>query len=310
MAVRRGLGHSIFLSAVLTTAHAYGSDIVVQPRVSAGMQDYELSFADVITPHGNGFGFRDGFTVRDHLPIAGAGLTLSSGRLFIDLSGQWSKTGHDQGEIFQGSTVDSAGDSTPALGFEHHFDARFHRQELNAALGWALTPNFSAYLGYKHASLNMTQMRAPIETVRADIGDVLQVGNYIMQFSYDGFFLGTTYSLPVSDWGALSAQASIARLNAGFRQHFDGSVFIVTPDGNFYLDPSFIDSRVSGNSNGLNAGLSWTGNVGVASNPVRGLSYTIGIDLSQYRFHGSASDGDFEEKATRVRIELRYRFGL
>jgi hypothetical protein len=310
MARHRGLGRWIFFLAVLATAPCHALDVVVQPRLSAGMQDYELSFADVITPNGNGFRFRDGFTVRDHLPIAGAGLTLSSGPLFVDLSGQWSKTGHDQGEIFQGSTVDSAGDTTPALGFEHHFDARFNRQELNAALGWALTPNFSAYLGYKHASLNMTQMREPIQTVQADIGDVLQVGNYVMQFSYHGVFVGTTYSLPVRAWGTFSAQASVARLNAGFRQHFDGSVFVVAPGGNFYLNPSFIDSRVGGNCNGANVGLSWSGNVGVASNPVPGLSYTIGIDQSQYRFHGSASDGDFQEKTTRLRIELRYRFGL
>jgi hypothetical protein len=116
--------------------------------------------------------------------------------------------------------------------------------------------------------------------------------------------------LPVRSWGTLSAQASIARLNASFRQHFDGSVFVVTPSGNFYLNPSFIDSRVGGNSTGLNAGLSWTGNFGVANNPVRGLTYTVGVDQSQYRFHGSATDGDFEEKNTRFRFELRYRFSL
>jgi hypothetical protein len=194
MAACRGIGRSAIVLTVLVTAPAHALEMAVQPRITAGIQDYALSFADVITPNGNGFRFRDGFTVRDHLPIAGAGLTVSCGRLFVDLSGQWSKTGHDQGEIFQGSTVDSAGDTTGALGFEHHFDARFNRQELNAALGWALTPNFSAYLGYKHASLNMTQMRAPIQTVQPNFGDVLQVGSYIMDFSYHGFFLGTTYS--------------------------------------------------------------------------------------------------------------------
>jgi hypothetical protein len=309
MAVCRGIGRSAIVLAVLVAARAQALEMAVQPRVTAGTQDYELSFADVITPNGNGFRFRDGFTIRDHLPIAGTGLTVSSGRLFADLSGQWSKVGHDQGEIFQGSTFDSAGDTTGALGFEHHFDARFSRQELNAALGWALTPNFSAYLGYKHASLNMTQVRAPIQTVQPNFGDVLQDGSYIMDFSYHGFFLGTTYSLPVRTWGMFSAQASIARLNASFRQHFEGSVFVVTPVGNLPLDPSFIDSRVSGDSNGLNAGLSWTGNVGAAGSALRGLTYTVGVDQSQYRFHGSATDGDFEEKNTRLRFELRYRFG-
>jgi hypothetical protein len=87
-------------------------------------------------------------------------------------------------------------------------------------------------------------------------------------------------------------------------------VFVVTPVGNFFLDPSFIDSRVSGDSTGLNVGLSWTGNLGAAGNRMRGLTYTVGVDQSQYRFHGSATDGDFEEKNTRFRVELRYRFAL
>jgi hypothetical protein len=231
--------------------------------------------------------------------------------LFADLSGQWSKTGSDQGEIFQGTTVDSAGDSTPATGFEHHFDARFARHEINAAVGWAFSPEFSAYFGYKNAKLDMTQMRRPDSAPQPNFFDVLQTGAYTMDFSYHGFFVGATYSLPVRTWGALSVQSSVARLDASFQQSFQGTVYVVTPIGPLFLDPSFINSTVHGTSTGLNVGISWTGNLGWLSDRLQSLSYTIGFDQSQYKFSASAvADGDFEEKNRRARLELRYRFAL
>jgi hypothetical protein len=331
MAAGRGIGRSAVMLAVLVAARSHALDIAVQPRLSGGIQDYQLTFPDVITPSlvTNGARLREGFSIRDHLPYAGAGLTVSRGRLFVDLSGQWSKSGQDHGYIFQGNGLntpygftDTSGqfhNFTGAGGHNHTLDSRFARQELNAAVGWALSSNFSAYLGYKSAALNITQMRAPFLVPAPQNGDVLQLGNYIMDFSYHGFFLGTTYSLPVGAWGNLAVQASIAELDASFKQHFDGLLFIYTTTSTktgtvigppIFLNPSLEYSTVHGNSTGLNVGLSWTGNVGVASNPLRGLTYTIGLDQSQYRFHGSATDGDFEEKNTRFRAELRYRFGL
>jgi hypothetical protein len=294
----------------LLSAVARAEPLVVQPRLSAGTQQYQLSFADVITPNGNSFRFRNGFTVGDRLAFGGAGITLSSGSLFADLSGQWSRTGTDQGEIFQGTAFDANGDTTGALGHEHHFDARFARHEINAALGWAVNSDFSAYLGYKDARLSMTQARAPVLPV-PEFGDVLQLGTFTMDFSYHGFFLGGTYSIPVAPWdGAFSIQSSIARLSASFTQYFAGSVAIYTAAGLLFLDPAFMNSHVTGTSTGLNLGLSWTGNLAWMSARLRNLSYTLGVDESQYKFDApSVVDGNFEEKNTRMRLDLRYRFG-
>ena len=321
VAACRGIGRSAIVLTALVAARSQALEVAVQPRVSVGMQDYQLTFPDVITPHlnDNRITVRDGFSIRDHLPYAGAGLTASSGNLFVDLSGQWSKTGHDTGFIFQGNSLNFPYGFGGSGGHNHSIDSRFGRQELNATIGYALSPNFSAYVGYKQATLNITQLRTPFFNPPPQNGDVLQYGNYIMDFSYHGFFLGTTYSLPIGSWGALSAQASIARLNASFKQHFDGLLFIYTSiqtaAGSVIglpipLSPSLENSSVHGDSTGLNVGISWTGNIGVASNPVHGLTYTLGVDQSQYRFNGSATDGNFEEKNTRFRFELRYRFGL
>jgi hypothetical protein len=312
MTVGRRIGRSALALAVLVAARLQAQDIVVQPRASAGMQDYQLSFPDVITPSltSNNIRIREGFTIRDHLPYAGTGLTVSSGRLFVDLSGQWSKTGESQSFNFQGNGLAGAYGFSGDGGHDHSLDSRFSRHELNAALGWALSSNFSAYLGYKNATLNISQRRKPLLPPPPQFGDVLQDGNYIMDFSYHGFFIGTTYALPVRSWGVLSVQASIARLDASFQQHLDGALFIFTSTGFIFLNPSLESSTVRGSSTGLNTGVSWTGNVGMASNPVRGLTYTIGLDQSQYRFQAPVTDGDFEEKNTRFRFELRYRFGL
>jgi hypothetical protein len=315
------IGAATIALTVLFATRCPALDIVVQPRVTGGVQDYQLTFPDVITPSLTTNGAtseRPGFTIRDHLPYAGGGLTASSGRLFVDLSGQWSKTGETNSYIFQGNDLDEPYGYKGLGGHLHSLDSRFARQELNAAVGWALSPNFSAYLGYKSATLNMTQMRTPFLVPLPQDGDVLQDGNYNMDFSYHGFFLGTTYSLPVRTWGALSVQASIAQLDASFKQSFEGLLFIYTITntksgpvlGGILLNPSLENSRVSGSTNGLNVGVSWTGDFGWATPRLRRLSYTIGLDQSQYKFKADVvSDGDFEEKNTRVRLDVRYRFG-
>jgi hypothetical protein len=296
------------LAALLGTA-AHAESFTLQPHLGGGVQDYELSFADVITISGNGFRARDGFTIGDHLSFASAGLTASRGQFFADVSGQWSNTGKDQGQIFQGSQTGSG--FTNSLGHNHLFDARFDRQELNATLGWGVTPNFSAYIGYKQATLNLTQARTPSLSPPPIFGDVLQVGNYIMDFSYHGFFLGASYAVPVRTWGTLSVQSSVARLNASFKQHFEGNVLLFTSSGFTSLNPAFMTSRVGGRSTGLNVGISWTGNFGVVSTRLQKLTYTIGLDESQYKFDApDVTDGNFEEKSTRARFDLRYRFDL
>jgi hypothetical protein len=291
--------------AAATGAHA--AQLVIQPRLSVGTQDYELKFTDVITPVGTSFDFRDGFTIKDSIAFTGAGLTVSSGRFFADLSAQQSRTGEEKGEVFQGSQTGFG--TTNSIGHNHLFDARFKRDELSATAGWGVTGNFSVYLGYKNATLDMNQKRSPALSPPAIVGDVLQDGNYIMDFSYRGFFVGASYSVPVSDRGAFSIQSSVARLNADFKQRFEGNVYRVTSSGPLSLNPAFINSSVSGSSSGLNLGVSWTGNFGGADTWRRHLSYTLGIDESQYQFKADAVlDGNFEEKNTRVRFDLRYRF--
>jgi hypothetical protein len=291
----------------------------LQPRVSAGLQNYSMGFEDVISPVSNGgLDFiRDGFEVADVLPFVGAGATLTWGRLFFDVSGQWSRNGHDETRQRMSTEIDKNGNTSPGVvgasnvfGQTHRLVADFDRSEYNGAVGWAVTDAFSTYLGYKRASSDMTQTTAPELTPPPSIGDVLFAGDYAMEFSYHGFYIGATYSLPVRDWGAFALQSSIARLDGSFTERFAGTAGIfVSPTSQVAINPSFRDGTVEGKSTGFNIGLSFTGGLGL-----RGLSYTIGIDRSLYKFDSGKSPAfwaaDYEEVNTRGRIDLRYRLPL
>jgi hypothetical protein len=294
---------------------AAAQSVSVQPRLSGGVQDYELHFDDVILPLPNGgHDFRAGFKVDDRLPFVAGGITVSRGRLFADLSGQWSQNGGSHGEQFENVAI-GPGLYTAGDGQNHRSDTRFDRQEQNLTLGWGATPALSLYVGYKHADVNLTQTLAPILTPAPFVdltggrdGDVLFTGDYHMKFRYSGAFIGATYAIPVGP-GAFALQSSLARLSGTFSQRFQGIVQVTNagaPAGLRQINPTFKDGEVNGQSYGVNLGVSWSGNLG----PLR---YTIGVDQSQYKFDSGKSSSiwaaDLEEKNTRVRLDLRYRLG-
>jgi hypothetical protein len=290
----------------------------IQPRVSVGQQDYEISFSDVTSgTSGGGLYYRDGFTLSDRLSFAGAGLTIGVGRFFFDLSGQRSNTGQASTRQFQGTAL---GDGTVSqvpgsLGHNHSLDSKFERDEFNATLGYGITSQFSAYVGYKHANtdlhnrLDWNWVGAPLPA----LDEVLYDGTRSAEFKYDGAFVGATYSLPVDSWhGNFAIQSSLAFLDGSFQESFDGDVFLVGSNSLILVDPSIRGigvSKVTGKSRGLNLGVSWTGSFG-SSKSLERLSYTIGLDRSEYDFDSPDATGDFQETGTRLRLELRYRFNV
>ena len=312
MSIRRLAGQCAVLLVASYAIPVFADPVAFQARATIGQQRYELTFEDVINPDDVGsFDFRDGFSIADTLLIKGAGLTTTYGSFFFDLSGQWSDTGHSEGVQFMGRATGQG--LAPGNGHAHQELNSFDREEYNGTLGWAITSNFSAYAGYKRATVDLTQATTPVLSPLPNFGDVLFVGDYAMEFEYDGYFLGATYSIPVRTWGALSLQSSIARLDGSFSQVFSGAAVIftgtLTP---FFLDPSFRNGVVEGRSTGINVGISWTGNFGALGSGFDRLSYTIGVDHSEYSFDSGESNAfwaaDFTEKTTRGRLDLRYLF--
>lgn len=309
--------------ALLFAARAGAQSVVVQPRLSTGVQDYQLRFDDVITPIPNGgTDIRGGFKVADTITFVGGGINVAYQRLFVDASGQWSQTGTDHNQQVEGNAIGN-GVFTQGDGQNHNSDVSFHRQELNLSFGWAATSELSVYAGYKYARVDLTQHLSPIltppplvNTATGQDGNVLFFGDYLMNFSYNGGFVGASYAVPVGNVGAVALQSSLARLDGVFRQRFSGNVFVTNP--NFPNDlrpinPSFKDGEVDGVSFGLNLGISWSGNFAWIGAPLQRLVYTIGVNQSQYKFDSGKSKSlwaaDLQEKNTRARFELRYRLG-
>ena len=285
-----------------------------QLRGTLGLQQYELRFADIVIPSdppipGAEITFRDGFEVEDQQTFGGVGLTASFGRFSIDLSGQRSGTGKDTGQQFQGNQqLQNNPFGIPVdLGVNHSLNSSFDREELNLNFGYGITNNITLFAGYKDAESTIRNTLAPI----GEIGFFALTfeGDRIADFSYDGWQAGAATAIPVDKLnGTFSVQAAVVFLNGDFVERFEGQNFVATPAGPVEVDPSLIvgGATVSGDSVGVNVGVAWTGRF---SKDLPKLLYTIGFDHSRYEFEtDQTAFGDFEEKNTRLRFDLRYRF--
>ena len=126
-----------------------------------------------------------------------------------------------------------------------------------------------------------------------------------------------TYSFPVERWGgAFGFQGSVARLDGKVEAEFDFPLFVSIPVAPFLVpvDPRVIGLTTTepsrGNSTGLNLGLSWTGSFNWISPKLSKLSYTLGVDRSEYSFEERSRTNDFSETVTRIRLDLRYAIGI
>jgi hypothetical protein len=324
MTFRRGL-LPVAVVASINCIAANAAEVAIAPRIGGGIQNYSVGFGDVVTTlfpaaPGNA-AVRDGFKAGDAIEFYGAGVTVSYGRLFVDLSGQKSGTGRDRATQFQATYIPSiTGSVSPAIqGHVHNLTMDFKRQELNASVGWGFTPEFSAYIGYKNASVDLNQFIQPATPATIPVGpipellDGLVLGNYAFKFKYDGAFIGTTYSIPVRSWGAIGLQSSIAYLTGKVDYTFVGATAVFNPfiPGGGYVSGVSTASPGRGSSVGFNVGISFTGRFNWISEKLSNASYTLGVDRSTYSFESSnsaAGEGDFEENTTRARLDLRYAF--
>jgi hypothetical protein len=332
MAHRR---YSILLSAAMLAASfaapSHSEEITIQPRVTIGRQEYEFDYGDLVI--GNSFNddifIRDGFKFRDSVAFTGAGLTIGWRRFFFDVSTQRSRTGNDSGIQYWSPLPLSfliANGADPffaalADGQNHLVESKFKRKEMNYSLGWAATPNMSVYVGYKDSQTDFSNSLVPVllgptQLFSVNLYDTYIFGTQKDELTYDGFFVGATYSVPVASWGgAFSLQASVASLDGTVTARFNGQTFISVPNINqplLELNPSLVglNGRDTGDSLGTNMGISWTGNFGWLSERLRNLSYTVGIDRSEYKFKSDGQPNDFQEIIVRGRVDLRYAFSF
>jgi hypothetical protein len=293
---------------------ALAQAVVVQPRVTVGMQDYSFRYQDLVVPVNTNFSVgRDGFVVTDNVPFEGAGITVSRGRWFLDVGAQRTHTGETTTTQFIGPFPGLGLTGNGAL---HDLYVPFRRKEVNVAVGYGLNSNLTMFVGYKDASTELRNNLSP-KLDQVQIGNIYLIGQQTNTFSYKGGFVGWTYSFPVERWGgAFGFQGSVARLDGRVEAEFDFPLVVSIPAPP-YLQP--VDPRVigltttapsRGKSTGVNLGLSWTGSFNWVTPKLRKLSYTIGVDRSEYSFEERSRTNDFAETITRVRLDLRYAIGI
>lgn len=261
--VRGGAFFGCVLGATLPflVTNVVAQELVVQPRVSLGYQTYDFNI------EGN-----DDFDIETDYILGGLGLSVQRGRFFVDLYGQTNLT-------------DAEDDVDNFLGLAGvRRESEVDRYELNATLGYAVTPQISTFGGLKYASNDINS-------------DIIGIGDSFLDIDveYIGPFIGASYALPVEGFGALALSASGAYLwgDTQLESQLDGEVF-----ANLDID---------GNAIGFNFGAAWIGSLAPLAPTLANLGYTIGIDYSQYDFEDDGND-EFSEETLRTKVDIKYNF--
>ncbi len=268
-----GVGKIAVLGALSSFAamSANAGEISIEPRLSSGVSYYNLDLDGQVIVAEDSI---DDIEFNDWLLFIGGGTTISYDRFFIDLSGQYGFSGEDD----VGLDVVSGGLAVDNLNQEVDFD----RLETAIAIGYRVTDQFAAYVGYRYADVEFD-----------GAGSLGGIGvDFSIDFQQNGPLIGASYVIPKTVLnGALVANGAITFLEGDL----DNKLDVPAP-----LDD--IDFDIEGDAVGLNAGVSW-------ATPLSDrLKLVVGGDVSSYRFKDDDDQTDFDELIARLRAELRYSF--
>lgn len=249
---------------------ALAQELIIQPRVSIGYQSYSFDIAG-----------DDSLDVETDYILGGLGLSVQRGRFFVDLYGQTNLTeAEDDEENFADVT-----------GIDRSTEV--DRYELNATLGYAVTPNISVFGGVKYAS---NDIKSDFDSDDAVINAALGDSFFDVDVEYLGPFLGASYALPIADVGALALSASGAYLSGD-----------TTADAEIAGQVIADDVDIDGTAIGFNFGVAWIGSLAPLSPSLAKLGYTVGLDYSEYDFEDDDSD-EFSEETLRFKVDMKYNF--
>jgi len=249
---------------------AIAQELIFQPRVSLGYQSYSFDIAG-----------DDSLDVETDYLLGGLGLSVQRGRFFVDLYGQTNLTeAEDDEENFAG-----------AAGIDR--SSKVDRYELNATLGYAVTPNISVFGGVKYAS---NEIKSDFDSDDALIDALLGDSFFDVDVEYLGPFFGASYALPIADVGALALSASGAYLSGD-----------TTVDAEIAGQVIADDQDIDGTAIGFNFGAAWIGSLAPLSPSLAKLGYVVGLDYSEYDFEDGNTD-EFSEETLRFKVDVKYNF--
>ncbi len=281
------------------------------------------------------------FEISGVLPIVGVGGTFFVERFFVDVYAAHAFEVSDT-ENSRRQQAESILDVPPGGGFSAssnisetntRHDVDFDRTEWQVSAGYAFTDHFAVYAGYKRATTDFDQdvlgdvtleSFNPNSAIRATGTVSFDVET---EFEQDGPFVGATYGVPVDLWifkGLVSANVAVAFLDGEVENRTSDQMFNLeirdtdnngAPFQDSFAEPN-IRSKLEGDAVGLSLGISWRG-----ATPVKGLSYSLGVQAHKYEFDGDKATSqvagsverridevDFDETAIYFRSGLSYLF--
>ncbi len=170
----------LFALYFVTSSNLFADDLVVLPRVSAGLTSYELSIPKIEI----GSGPNQTLPSREFSAsvfVYGVGITTVKNNYFVDV-------------FIQRSTSDKTTGAIPEVGYIEEFDAT--RSDFSLSVGTSVWKMLKVFVGYKNGSTD----------AEGDLGSTTS-------FYETGYYIGTSYSWLVTDNGFLSVNAAIADLD-------------------------------------------------------------------------------------------------
>jgi len=253
----------------LSTSGVVAQELIFQPRASLGYQSYSFDIAG-----------DDALDIETDYLLGGLGLSVQWGRFFADFYGQTNLT----------DAEDNEADFADVAGIDR--SSEVDRFELNATLGYAITPSISTFGGVKYAS---NEIDSDFDSDDALLDAALGDSFFNVDVEYIGPFAGASYALPIADAGAFALSGSIAYLigDTSIEAEVNGDADNVDVDGTAF---------------GFNVGAAWIGGLGGLSPSLANLGYTIGVDYSEYDFENDDGGDEFSEETLRVKVDLKYNF--
>lgn len=292
------------------------AQIGFHPRIEAGRMDYSIEYAAFGTATTSTPGQTTGLnktsnevTYSDNMNFVGAGATLSINRFFIDLSGQYAYDG-DSTTQSKWSWYSQAEDGDTNLTGETSLNrARFDHTERAIAVGYAIRPDFSVFMGYKWTDVDFKlTMDGTLIGYYPDVGAFSEATMHkdrFVRFKYEGPFIGAKRGWDINNFRFLKGTATIklalAYLNSTYThvQHVKMHDFFDDSD-EYWTD----HEKAKGETWGFTLGLGWRGNT-----PIRNLTYALNIGGYRYHFNNDNGNiGEISETVIKYKANISYGF--
>ena len=281
----------IFVVVGLSPGLSEAFELKLIPRLNLGVFLYQFEQK----PHLSGSISNSGFKLNCIMPFIQSGLTLYTGRAYLDFYAQKAFAGEDRDAI---TNVENS----PS--FSTTINGDIERQEYSVSTGVSITDNFTMFAGWRMSTTSFDLKYG--STALAGSMDRFEDK---VDLDQRGFFIGGAGHLSIE-----TQDRYIGLFTVNVAVGFLESVFVLKNSKMITSEGQIIDSQGSllkpagddtGDTMGINIAARWGGEIP----NIDGLSYSVSADGYIYTYSpGGESSFDYAEKAVRVGVGLSYLF--